>query len=319
MKIALIIGISGQDGSILANLLIKKGGYLVYGTSRNPEFNNFINLRRLKILNKIKIVSLNPENFTNIISIFNKLKPDEVYNLSGQTSVSKSFIQPIETFNSNFNTTINFLEAIRLFQKKIKYFNASSVEIFGNRLTPANEQSLYNPKSPYGISKAYSTNLIKFYRTNYDLFLCNGIFSNHESSLREENFVTKKIINTVWEISKGKKIFLEIGNLEILRDWGCAEEYMEVVYQIMQQELSDDFIIATGKSISLREFIDYTFKLFDLNYKKYIKINKNLYRKSEIFNSSYNVKKVKKIIGWSAKNKVYSVIDKLVKEKNKNI
>ena len=314
-KIALIIGISGQDGSLLADLLLKKGGYKIYGTSRDVSKNNFENLKKLNIFKKLNICTLNCQNIDEIIRLFCRINPDEVYNMSGQSSVSKSFIEPVETFSSNFISIFNLLEAIRTCNKKIKFFNASSVEIFGNTTKYVNEKTLYNPVSPYGLSKAYATSLLKFYREKYNLFLCSGIFSNHESILRGDEFVTKKIIDSAWRISSGLQSFMEIGNVDIIRDWGCAEEFMEAAHQLLQQESPADYIIATGKSISLREFIDYTFSKFNLDYKNYIKINKNLFRTSEISEYNLNVKKARKQLNWSAQFDVYNLIDKLILEK----
>ena len=315
-KTALIIGISGQDGSLLADLLLKKDDYIIYGTSRNASENTFEILNKLDIFNKVNLFTLNCLNVDEIISVFQKISPDEVYNFSGQSSVSKSFIEPAETFNSNFNSIVYLLEAISRYQKKVKFFNASSVEIFGNSYKSINEKTLCNPVSPYGLSKAYATSLLKFYRDHYDLFLCSGIFSNHESIYREDNFVTKKIIDSAWRISNGLQDIMEIGNIDVIRDWGCAEEFMEAAYKIMQQESPTDYIIATGKSLSLKDFIDYTFSKFNLDYRKHIKINKLFFRSTEINKYKLDTKKARHELNWSAKLDVYSLIDKLILEKS---
>jgi GDPmannose 4,6-dehydratase len=311
LKTALIIGISSQDGSILTNFLIKKGGYKIYGSSRNCNDNSFQILNKLSIIDKVDLINLNLLNLEDIKVVLKKIKPDEIYNFSGQSSVSYSFQYPYETIVSNFNSLVNIIEAIRVTEKNIKFFNACSSECFGDTNNRVNEESDFNPKSPYGVSKASSFEVIKNYRDVYGLFLCSGILSNHESVFRNEKFISKKIINSAYNISIGKQKTLEVGDITIIRDWGWAEDYVEAMYLILQNSIPEDFIIATGKQISLTEFIDCSFRKYNLDYKDYIIINNNFIRNYEIKSSLLNPEKINRKLGWLAKRNVYDVIDLL--------
>jgi len=307
---ALIFGITGQDGSLLAKFLLNKG-YSVFGTTR--KINNTQNLQTLNILNLITLIEIDYNNFYEIKSLIENLSPTEIYNLSGQTSVSKSNFYPIETYNSIFNTTLYILESIRNINCKIKYFNPSSSECFGNiRFKQASETSRFNPISPYASAKCNAHFLANDYKKNYNLFVCTGILSNHESEFRSNDFVTKKIILSAYKISKGQQDSLEMGNISIIRDWGWAEEYIEAIYLMMNSVIPEDYIIATGKSISLEEFIFYTFKKFNLDYKKHLKINKKFVRNNEVNRTSLNISKANQNLCWNPLLNVYDIIDRLI-------
>jgi GDPmannose 4,6-dehydratase len=310
---ALIFGISGQDGSLLANFLLGKG-YHVIGITRNIENNK--NLKLLNILKNIRLIVLDEINLEKIIKIIQENKPTEIYNLSGQTSVGKSLVLPFETFNSSFNLTLSILEAIKIVSCKIKYFNASSTECFGSSSLPFNEKSGYTLLSPYASAKASTHLLVNSYKKNYGIFVCTGILSNHESYFRSANFVAKKVVESAFNIYLGKQNVLEVGDISIIRDWGWAEEYVEAMYLIMQQSDPKDYIIATGKSISLEEFIKYTFNAYDLNYKKYVRHNNEFKRPNEIQITTLNTTKINKEIGWKPKVDVFGVIDNLIKHQN---
>ena len=311
--IALIFGVTGQDGSLLAKFLLSKG-YTVIGITRNIENNN--NLKLLNILHKIRLLAFNEINLEILIKILQESKPTEIYNLSGQTSVGKSFILPFETFNSSFNLTLCILEAMKKVSNKIKYFNASSTECFGSSSRPFNEKSGYHLLSPYASAKASTHLLVNSYKKNYGLFICTGILSNHESNFRSADFVAKKVVESAFNIYLGKQNILEVGDTSIIRDWGWAVEYVEAMYLIMQQSYPEDYIIATGKSISLEEFINYAFNSYNLNYKKYLKYNSDFKRPNEIQKTILNTSKINNEIGWKPQIDVFGVIDNLINYQN---
>ncbi len=311
MKKVLIIGISGQDGTLLADFLLKKGCD-VYGTSRDFEVNSFKGLKRLNIYDKVQLFSMVINDFRSVLKTIDIVKPDEIYNLAGQTSVGYSFYQPVETIESIVNGCLNILESVKFLKLNCKVFNACSSECFGNTNDVVNEKTPFHPVSPYSVAKVASFWLTSNYRNSYGIFTCSGILTNHESFLRNERFVTMKIINSAKRISEGTQNKIELGNINIIRDWGWAEEYVEAMYEILQQDEADDYIIATGQSISLEEFMDYTFKKFDLNYKDHLIINEKFMRPSDIEKGQFDNSKIKDKIKWIPKSNVYNVIDKLV-------
>jgi GDPmannose 4,6-dehydratase len=312
---AVIFGITGQDGTLLANFLLKKG-YDVVGTTR--DLNNIDNLIKLNIADKIKLRKVDILKFNEINEIIENEYPNEIYNLSGQTSVGNSYLLPLETYQSIIFTTMYILESIRNINSKIKFFNASSIECFGDNNKIITENTKHNPVSPYGTAKSMSQGLINNYRSIYGLHICSGILSNHESQLRSNKFVSQKIVDAAIDISKGVRDYLEVGDISIVRDWGWAEEYIEAMYKLMKIDIPDDYIIATGKSISLEEFINYTFNKFNLDYKKHIKINKSFIRTNEIKKINIDNSKIKSVLSWTPQVSVYQVIDKLVEYKRNN-
>lgn len=311
-KKALIIGITGQDGAFLTKYLLSHD-YLVYGTSRDAELSKFDSLVKLGIHEKVKLYSMSLSDFRSVFQVLLEIQPDEVYNLAGQTSVSLSFKLPVETLESISLGTLNILEALRLLKLKSKFYNASSSECFGNTDgIPANEQTPFKPRSPYGVAKASSFWQVDNYRQAYSLFAASGILFNHESYLRPTRFVTQKIITSVCDIANKKTNEFEIGNINIERDWGWAPEYVVAMHLILQQDEPEDFIIATGNTISLKEFIVKTFNYFGLNYENHLVINESLFRPTDILISKADPSKAIKILKWEAKTNVDGVIKNMI-------
>ena len=233
MKKALIVGISGQDGAYLSRVLLEKG-YSVYGTSRDNQMSSFLNLKKLGIYDKVKIISVAINDFRSVINAINKTKPDEIYNLAGQSSVGLSFEQPVETLESISTGCLNLLEAIRFINPKIKLYSAGSIECFGDTSkTPVDENAAFRPRSPYAVAKSAAFWQVANYREAYDIYAVSGILSNHESPLRPERFVTKKVIASICRIANGSNEKLNLGNLKIVRDWGWAPEYVEAMWQML--------------------------------------------------------------------------------------
>ena len=308
-KTALIAGITGQDGFYLAKLLLNKG-YIVWGSSRDEEGASVINLKKLDILNQIQILTIVPEDFRSVFMAIKKSNPDEIYYLAGQSSVGLSFDQPAETIKSIVIGTLNMLEACRLFNKKIRLYNAGSSECFGETHGhPANERTPFNPRSPYAVAKSSSHWLVNNYREAYGLYACSGILFNHESPLRPERFVTQKIIQTAKRIAAGSKEKLTLGRLDIQRDWGWAPEYVEAMWRMLQLESPDDFIIATGVTISLEEFVSHAFKIHDLNWQDFVVQDESLIRPTDILVSRADPTKAKTKLGWEALTKSQSMIE----------
>lgn len=314
MTVALICGVSGQDGAYLSSFLLKKG-YKIIGSSRDAELSSFSNLRHLNIFNDVELISLSPTDFRSVISAIKKHKPNEIYNLSGQSSVGLSFQQPVETIESIAIACLNFLEAIRFVEQPIKFYNACSTECFGHTLAPVTETSPFRPKSPYAVAKSTAFWEVSNYREAYNLFACSGILSNHESPLRPTRFVTQKIISTAWRIAKGSNEKLELGNIDIVRDWGWAEEYVEAMWLMLQQSQANDYIIASGKSYSLKQFVEHSFSALQLNWSDYVIIRNDLSRPSENLVVKLSPSKAEKELGWKAKLSMPDVVELMLKHK----
>ena len=311
-KKALICGISGQDGAYLAKLLLDKG-YDVWGTSRDVDKGLFSNLKALKIFSKINLQTVQIDHYDSILNVVIKSNPDEIYFLAGQSSVGLSFIEPAETIQSMTLGVINFLNAIRYFNQDIKFYNAGSSECFGNILgKPATETTRFKPKSPYGIAKVAAHNLVTNYCESYSLFACTGILFNHESIFRPERYVTQKIIKSAKMISEGKKNKLELGRLDISRDWGWASEYVEAMWLMLQQEVPEDYVISTGKTFTLQEFVSESFAAFDLDWKEFTTESEKFIRPSDIVISSSNPLKAKTKLNWHAKYSMKEVVTNMV-------
>ena len=316
---ALICGVSGQDGAYLASLLIGKG-YEVFGTSRDVDAASFASLKRLGILKRINLVSMAINDFRSVLQVINKVNPDEIYNLAGQSSVGLSFEQPVETMESISFGTLNLLEAIRFSNPSIKFYNAGSGESFGDTGEfAADESSPFRPRSPYAVAKASAHWQVSNYREAYNLFACTGILFNHESPLRGRRFVTKKIISSACRIALGKDEILYLGNLDIQRDWGWAPEYVEAMWLMLQQGTADDYVIATGETRSLQDFVSAAFNAVGLDWKKYTETDRSLYRPTDLAVGRANPKKAETQMGWVAEKKMEDVVRAMVEQEMASI
>ncbi len=307
-KTALIIGVTGQDGSYLAQLLLEKG-YQVIGTSRDIFTASRRNLTRLGIAERVKLVSMAVEDFRSVLTVIRDSDPQEIYNLSGQTSVSLSFERPVEAIESIALGTLNILEAVRFLNSPVRFYNAGSSECFGNTEgEKANELTPFIPRSPYAVAKVTAAGLVNNYQESYGLFACTGILFNHESPLRPERFVTQKLIHAAANIRKNPQVKLHLGNIEISRDWGWAPDYVEAMWMMLQQETPQNFVIATGKTTSLKYFIEQSFAFFHLDWQEHVELEESLKRPSDIQYGAADPSKATKVLGWTAKHNVDDVI-----------
>ena len=319
MKTALITGVTGQDGAYLAQLLLKRG-YKVFGTSRDAQISSFNNLKLLGIRDEVNVESMAVNDFRSVLQVISKTQPDKIYNLAGQSSVGLSFQQPVETLESISVGTLNLLEAMRFIGLPIKFYNACSSECFGDTGgAPADEMTPFHPRSPYAVAKAAAFWEVSNYREAYSLFACSGILFNHESPLRPERFVTKKIIKAACRIRSGSDEMLNLGNISISRDWGWAPEYVKAMWMMLQQSKPDDFVIATGVTHSLEEFVSEAFQCVDLDWRKYVSKDSSLYRPTEISEGRGNPAKAARILGWKPRYNMQDVVKKMVEHELSNI
>ncbi len=307
MKTALICGISGQDGAYLAQNLLDRG-YRVVGSSRDAQISPFANLQRLNLRHRVEVESVALTDFRSVIQALIKVVPDEVYNLAGQSSVALSFQQPVEAMESIGIGTLNLLEAIRFLGKPIKLYNACSSECFGDIRNAADETTPFRPRSPYAVAKAAAFWEVANYREAYQIFACSGILFNHESPLRPTRFVTQKIVAAACRIAQGSRDKLRLGNISIQRDWGWAPEYVEAMRLMLQQDQPDDYVIATGESHSLEEFVAAAFAQVGLDWRDHVVIDPEFFRPTEIAVSRGNPEKSAKVLGWGARHKMPDVV-----------
>lgn len=313
-KTALICGISGQDGAYLAQLLLGKG-YRVVGTSRDALMGHFTGLTALGIRTQVSIVSMALNDFRSVLQTLNRVAPNEIYNLAGQSSVGLSFDQPMETIESVAIGSLNLLEAIRFTGRDIRLYNAGSSECFGNSgELPCNETSPFRPRSPYAVAKATAFWQVANYREAYGLHASSGILFNHESPLRPERFVTQKIVRAARRIANGSQETLKLGNLAICRDWGWAPEYVDAMWRMLQQDRPADFVIATGHSASLEEFVAEAFSVVGLDWRAHVTIDRSLYRPTDIESSLADPSLAEKILGWSANRRMPDVVRGMLAE-----
>jgi GDPmannose 4,6-dehydratase len=311
-KRALICGVGGQDGGFLAQLLLRKG-YEVLGTSRDIQISRFSNLEALGIRGDVQLHSMAVNDFRSVLHVIHKTQPDEIYNLTGQSSVSLSFEQPVETLESIATGTINLLEAIRFLERPIHFYNAGSSECFGDTHgVPADENTPFRPRSPYAVSKAAAFWGVANYREAYGMFCCSGILFNHESIFRPERFVTRKITSAAARIAQGSKERLVLGNLEVYRDWGWAPEYVEAMWLMLQQEVPDDFVIATGHTYSLLEFVDEAFLACGLNWRDHVESSAQFCRPTDIKVGAANPARAREKLGWVATSGMKDVVRMMV-------
>lgn len=312
MRRALICGISGQDGAYLAHLLLEKG-YEVWGTSRDAQASSFSNLSRLGILDRIKTVSMAANDFRSVLQAISRSEPDEIYNLSGQSSVGLSFEQPAETLESIATGTLNLLEVIRFLGAPVRFYNAGSSECFGDTSgIAAYEDTHFHPRSPYAVAKSTAHWLIANYRSAYGLFACTGILFNHESPLRPPRFVTRKIVQAAVSISKGNQEKLILGDMEIQRDWGWSPEYVDAMWRMLQTDTPEDFVIATGESNSLQSFVEAAFSEVGLDWRQHVVQDPKLFRPSEIRYSCGNAERARRVLGWEAKTRMRDVVRAMI-------
>ena len=313
-KIALITGINGQDGSYLAEFLINKG-YEVHGTLKRNSVAENQTARLDNIFNQIKLHYADLTDLSSLISVIQKVNPEEIYNLAAQSHVRISFDQPLYTANVTGIGTLNLLEAVRLIKPSIKIYQASSSEMFGNSIDEdgyQRETTPMNPVSPYGCAKVFSYNIARNYRNSYGMFISNGILFNHESPRRGTNFVTNKVCKEVVKIHLGLSNELKLGNLDATRDWGHAKDYVEAMWMILQQNTSDDYVCSTGISHSVQDLCEYTFSKFGLNYKEYVKLDEKFLRPEELHNLKGDSSKLKSITGWSPNYTFESMLDEML-------
>ncbi len=317
-KTAIITGITGQDGAYLSDLLLGKG-YKVVGLIRRDAEENFFGLEYLKIKEKVILKKCDLLNLNDVMAIFKKFKPDEVYNLAAQSAVGLSFEKPHETINFNILSVLNLLEAIKKVDKKIKFYQASSSDMFGNvDKLPVTENSIIHPTSPYAISKATGHWMTVNYRESYGLFACCGILFNHESYLRTNNFFVKKVIQSAIKIKNGKQSELRVGNIDLKRDFGYVLDYVRAIWLMLQQKNPKDFLVCSGESISLREIVNYVFDKLKIDKNKII-VDESFFRPNDIKNIYGDNKKAKKELGWKYDKKFFKVLDILIKEEMDNL
>jgi GDPmannose 4,6-dehydratase len=308
---ALICGVGGQDGAYLARLLLEKG-YEVVGTSRDAMAASFGSLLHLGILNQMETVSMAVNDFRSVLHTLRRHAPDEVYYLAGQTSVGLSFEQPVEAMESIAGATLNLLEAVRFVDHPIRFYNAGSSECFGDTGdAPANEATPFHPRSPYAVAKASAHWMVRNYREAYGLFACTGILFNHESPLRPARFVTQKIVRTAALIAQGSKDKLRVGNIAIQRDWGWAPDYVEAMWRILNVDVPDDYVIATGRTVSLEYFTAKVFERYGLNWKDHIEIDHTLLRPTDILIGRADPTKARDALGWTHTVDVDGVISRM--------
>lgn len=305
---ALICGISGQDGAYLAQLLISKG-YRVVGTARDAQMSSLSNLESLGIRSQVTVVSMALNDFRSVLQVLSRSEPAEVYNLAGQSSVGLSFEQPVETLESISIGTLNLMEAIRFLNREIRFYSAGSSECFGDTgEIAANESTAFRPRSPYAVAKSAAFWQVSNYREAYGLFACSGILFNHESPLRPERFVTQKIVRAAYRIAAGSNEKLQLGNLEIYRDWGWAPEYVFAMWLMLQQSNPQDFVIASGATYSLEEFVAQAFQSLGLDWHEHVLVNHSLMRPTDLRFSRADPSLAASSLGWKAKFRMPEVV-----------
>jgi GDPmannose 4,6-dehydratase len=312
-KRALICGVSGQDGAYLAQLLLAKG-YAVIGTSRDAQIAPFDNLRKLGILERVQRESLALTDFRSVLTTLARAEPDEVYNLAGQTSVALSFQQPVEALESIAVGTTNLLEAIRFVGRPIRLYNACSSECYGDLPGDgADESTPFRPKSPYAVAKATAFWQVANYRAAFDVHACSGILFNHESPLRPERFVTRKVVAAACRIARGSREKLALGNIAVRRDWGWAPEYVDAMWRMLQRDAPADYVIATGEAHTLEAFVDGVFGQLGLAWRKHVEIAPALVRPFDTFGGHGRPARAAAELGWKAEVRFPQLVERLVR------
>lgn len=316
MKTAIITGITGQDGAYLSKLLVENN-YKVIGIVRNTSAGSLKGLKYLGVAEEVELIEANLLDLSNIIRIIEKHKPDEIYNLAAQSSVGLSFDQPIGTLEFNIISIANILEAARIVNSSTRIYQSSSSEMYGNvnkKYLPITENFVIHPASPYAISKASAHWISINYREAYKLFVACGILFNHESVLRRQNFVTKKIITSAMKIKNGEQKELRVGNIDINRDWGYAPEYVTAMWKMLSVESPDDYIICTGEPHSLKEFIYTVFNKLELEPEKFVVSDPELFRPVELETIYGNPAKAKLKLNWKYNLSFDQLVEKLIQD-----
>jgi GDPmannose 4,6-dehydratase len=314
MKKTLITGINGQDGSYLAEFLLSKN-YEVHGTLKRNSVSENQTSRLEGIYDKITLHYADLSDLSSLVSVIQKVMPNEIYNLAAQSHVRISFDQPIYTANVTGIGTLNLLEAVKLIKPDTKVYQASSSEMFGNSIDRdglQRETTQMNPVSPYGCAKVFSYHICRNYRNSYGMKIWNGILFNHESPRRGTNFVTNKVVKEAVKIKFGLSNELKLGNLDATRDWGHAKDYVEAMWLMLQDDTPDDYVCATGISHSVRELCDYTFSKLGLDYKKYVKQDQKHFRPEELSDLKGDSSKLRNKLGWSPKYTFEVMIDEMI-------
>jgi len=320
MKKALITGINGQDGSYLAEFLLEKG-YEVHGILKRNSVAENQTARLDNVFDRLNLYYGDLEDLSSLISIIQKVQPDEVYNLAAQSHVRISFDTPIYTAQTDAIGVLNIFEACRIMCPNIRIYQASSSEMFGNEIDFdgfQRETTHMNPVSPYGCAKVFAYNISRNYRNAYDMFISNGILFNHESSRRGSNFVTSKIVKGACDIKEGKATELRLGNLDATRDWGHAKDYVEAMWLILQAETADDFVCSTGVSHSVRDCCKYVFDKLGMTYEDYVVIDPKYLRPDELHDLKGDSSKIKKHFNWKPKYTFESMLDEMIEDEMKN-
>lgn len=309
---ALICGVSGQDGAYLAKLLVDRG-YRVVGTSRDAQVSSFVNLTRIGIRDRIELASMASNDFRSVVQMLARYEPQELYHLAGQSSVGLSFEQPVETLESISLSTLNLLESIRFLGCKTRFYSAGSSECFGDSGgVAADELTPFRPRSPYAVAKAAAFWQVANYREAYGLYACSGILFNHESPLRPERFVTKKIVRAACRIAAGSDECLHLGNLDIHRDWGWAPEYVDAMSRMLAQDTPQDFVIATGETHALKDFVAEAFAALGLDWEQHVVSDPALMRPTDMRTSRANPALAAEKLGWRADKRMSDVVRAMV-------
>ncbi len=307
-KRALIFGVTGQDGAYLARLLVDKG-YRVVGTSRDRDTASLAGLTQAGVDRSVRLLSADLRDARNVLQAFREARPDEVYNLSGQNSVGLSFEQPAETYDSIVKATLNLLEVARFSYPGVRLFNAASGECFGHLgRTKADERTAFHPRSPYGVAKAAAFWMAVNYREAYGVRVSSGIMFNHESPLRPERYVTRKVVAAAARIAAGSKETVRLGNLDIRRDWGWAPDYVDAMWRMLQRPRPGDYVIATGRTVALREFVHLAFAAFGLDWRRHVRVDRSLYRPADIAANGGNAARARRVLGWRPTRDVAGVV-----------
>jgi GDPmannose 4,6-dehydratase len=333
LKKAIITGITGQDGAYLAELLLNRG-YTVYGAYRRSASVNFWRIEELNIINhkNLHLIEYDLTDQSNSIRMVMEIEPDEIYNLAAQSFVRVSFEQPLATAQITALGAVHLLEAIRIVNPKIKFYQASTSEMFGKvQEIPQTETTPFYPRSPYGVAKLYAHWMVINYRESYNIFGCSGILFNHESPLRGREFVTRKITDSVAKIKLGKMDYMELGNMNAKRDWGFAKDYVEGMYLMLQSDTPDSFVLATNRTETVRDFVKMSFKAVNIDIEFYgkgeneiaidkatgktvVKVNPKFYRPAEVELLIGDPQKAKEKLGWKAKTTLEELCSMMVKE-----